>query len=257
MNAQAGLQCGFGDLLGGETLAAVRDQGFTIVRIDLQAADQAKTAQLAQEVIDAGLQPLCIVRRVEQLSVLPPGALVEAGNEPDIAKFGWSKRTYRDFADACVAEALARGQRLYVGVVSNLNRRGFDFLESMPWHHYPPEICCSVHRYPDGRSPTNPHAGCKSREHEVAKLRAIVGSRPLAVTEVGYHDGPGGWPELEVAAHMAWERRFFSEQGFEICVGFQLNDGRADDASTEAHFGFRRSPSLAWKPVSARFAGVV
>lgn len=253
MIAQAGLQCGFGAALGQPTLEAVRGQGFTIVRIDLQQCDLQTTALLAQEVIDAGLQPLCIIRRAEQMEVLPEGALVELGNEPDLAHFGWTLESYTAEARRCVPIALSTGQRLYLGVVSNLNRRGFRFLAQLPWKEWPETICCSVHRYPDGRLPTNAHSGSSSREEEVAKLRAIVGPRPLAVTEVGYHDGPGGWNWAQVAEYMAWERRFFSEQGFEIVVGFQINDGERLDPSTEAHFGFRRNPSGEWKPVTSAF----
>lgn len=257
MKAAAGLQCGFGDLLGAATLASVRAQGFTIVRIDLQKCDLQKSVELAQEVIDAGLQPLCIVSSEAQVIAMPAGALIEVGNEPDIARFGWTKATYREVADRCVAAALDHGRRLYVGVVSNLNDRGFDFLESLPWRNYPADICCSVHRYPDGRSPLNPHKGCKSREHEVAKLRAIVGQRPLAITETGYHDGPGGWSEHAVAEHLAFERRFFSEQGFEIVVAFQINDGHPADSDKEAHFGLRRYGTGEWKPAAAAFIGAV
>jgi len=253
VNSQAGLQCGFGDALGEETLGSIREQGFTIVRIDLQRADQVKTAQLAQEVVDAGLQPLCIIRHAHQISVLPEGALIELGNEPDLAHFGWTLDSYLAEARRCVPVALESGHRLYLGAVSNLNKRGFKFLEQLPWQEWPETICCSIHRYPDGRLPTNAHTGCKSREHEVAKLRAIVGQRPLVVTEVGYHDGPGGWSEAKVAEYMAWERRFFSEQGFELVVAFQINDGERLDPSTEAHFGFRRNPSGEWKPVSHAF----
>lgn len=261
MAAQAGLQCGFGEFLGAETLDAVREQGFTIVRIDCQEVDEAKTAQLAQEVIDAGLQPLVIVRRVEQIGILPDGALIEAGNEPDIKDFGWTKRSYLDFANACAAEATRLHRRLYVGVVSNLNDRGFDWLSELPWHTYGPEVCCSVHRYPEGHDPRTPHKGCKSREDEVAKLRAIVGPRPLAVTETGYHDGPGGWSENEVAAHMAWERQFFDHHGFDFVVGFQINDGPPDSKDVfEAHFGFRRfNPNGPgeWKPVAKAFTEAI
>lgn len=256
MSAQAGLQCGFGEFLGAETLAAVRDQHFSIIRIDCQDVDQAKTAQLAQEVIDAGLQPLVIVRRVEQLAVLPPGALAEAGNEPDIAKFGWTKRTYRDFAHACVREAQRLELRLYIGVVSNLNDRGFDWLEELPWDTYGPTVCCSVHRYPEGSDPRIAHKGCKSREDEITKLRALVGQRPLAVTEVGYHDGPGGCSESDVAAHMAWERQLFDQHGFDFVVGFQINDGPPTSRDPDAHFGFRRADG-SWKPVTAAFTGAV
>lgn len=255
MTATAGLQCGFGELLGQDTLTSIRAQGFSVVRIDLQEADDSKTALLAQEVIDAGLQPLCIVRRAEQMIVLPEGSLVECGNEPDIAKFGWTRDSYLREARRCVAIATQTGQRLYVGAVSNLNKRGFAFLESLPWREWPDSICASVHRYPEGKSPRTPHGGCRSREEEIAKLRDIVGrNRPLAVTEIGYHDGPGGWSENEVAAHMAWERQLFDAHGFEIVVAFQINDG--PNLDTESHFGFRRMDG-SWKPVSRSFVGAV
>lgn len=256
MAAAAGLHAGFGAFLGAETLAEIRAHGFTIVRIDCQDVDQALTAQLAQEVIDAGLQPLVIIRRVEQLSVLPVGALAEAGNEPDIAKFGWTKRRYRDFAIAAAREALARQIRLYVGVVSNLNDRGFEWLEELPWETWPAEICGSVHRYPEGSDPRTPHKGCKSREHEIAKLRAIVGQRPLAITETGYHDAVIS--EADVAAHMVYERQLFDRAGFDFVVAYQLNDGPPDSKDgLEAHFGARRFGSHEWKPWAEAFTHAI
>lgn len=258
MNAQAAIQAGFGHLLGVDTLTQIRDQGFTIVRIDLQDVDQPTTTALAQEVIDVGLQPLCIIRRPEQLHVLPEGALAEAGNEPDLAKFGWTRASYLGFVDACIPIAIELDIRLYVGVVSNLNPRGFSFLECMPWKGYPSNICCSIHRYPDGSKPTNPHKGSKSRDHEIERLKAIVGPRPMACTEVGYHDGVSGWPERDVASHMAWERAFFDRHGFEIVVAFQINDGpNQQSRDPEAHYGFRRHPSLEWKPVAEAFTKAV
>jgi hypothetical protein len=258
MSAQAGLQAGFGDPLGVDTLTQIRDRGFTIVRIDLQDVDQETTTALAQEVIDVGLQPLCIIRRPEQLHVLPEGSLAEAGNEPDLAKFGWTRASYLGFVDACIPLAIENDVRLYVGAVSNLNPRGFRFLDSMPWNGYPPDICCSIHRYPDGSLPTNPHRGSLSRDHEIERLKCIVGARPLACTEVGYHDGISGWNERDVASHMAWERTFFSGHGFELVVGFQINDG-PDKLSRdpEYHYGFRRHPSLEWKPVADAFTKAV
>jgi hypothetical protein len=122
----------------------------------------------------------------------------------------------------------------------------------MPWHDYPEEICCSIHRYPDGHSPQNPHQGWRSREAEVKTLRDIVGPRPLACTEVGYHDGPGGWTEQQVADNMIWERNFFSQQGFEICSAYNINDGPADDPAPISHYGFRRLDG-SWKPVAFAF----
>lgn len=268
MIAQAGLQAGFGEFIGADSLIAIRERGFTIVRIDLQEQDDDRTAQMSQEVVDHGLQPLAIIRRPEQLYVMPTGTLVDFGNEPDLDKFlnqHWGGRfaNYLAGAERAVQIALNEtGHRLYVGVVSNLNKRGFAFLERLPWGRWPETICCSIHRYPDGRSPKNPHKGFKSREHEVAHLRAIVGPRPLACTETGYYDSKDGWTEAQVAENMAWERRFFSEQGFEVCVAFQLNDGPDHDQHPEGNFGFRRHineqrPTTEWKPVAQAFVEAV
>jgi hypothetical protein len=249
MMAAPGLQVGFGDPIG-PVLEDLRKIGFTIIRLDLQEADLPTTTARAREVIDAGLQPLCIIRRAEQIAACPEGALIELGNEPDLAHFGWTVESYRAAAAECVPLALAHQRRLYLGAVSNLNARGFDFLRQLPWADYPPEICCSVHRYPEGDSPHTPHTGWPSRDAEVDTLKEIVGARPLAVTEVGYHDDQ--WTEAEVADNMAWERQFFAAHGFEICSAYQINDG-PPDGGPEAHYGFRRLDGH-WKPVAFAFA---
>ncbi len=249
MRATAGLQVGSGNLIGADLLAQLKAFPIPITRIDLQEESQGDTTALAQEVLAAGLTPLCIIRRPEQMKALPDGVLIELGNEPDLAHFGWTFETYREAADACVKIALQSGQKLYIGAISNLNTRGFDFLRQLPWKDWPASICCSIHRYPDGHSPLNAHAPSKTREQEIDILRSIVGNRPLACTEVGYHDDE--WTEAEVAEHMAWERNFFSQQGFEICSAYNINDGSG--TSHEDHYGFRRLDNT-FKPVAAAFA---
>lgn len=252
MTATAGLQCGFGYPLG-EVLIDLARFPFPIIRLDLQRCDQTTTTLLAQEVIDAGLQPLCIIRSAEQMTVLPTGSLMELGNEPDLEHEGWTPESYIAAAAECVAIALQLNLRLYLGAVSNLNPRGFNFLRKLPWSTYPPEICCSIHRYPNGSSPLKPHTGSTSREHEIATLRRIVGARPYACSEVGYYDQGGHWNERDVARHMQWERNFFSEHGFEICSAYQLNDGPADgEYDFKNHYGFRRLDGE-WKPVAYAF----
>jgi hypothetical protein len=248
MTATAGLQVGFGDPIG-PVLDELRVIGFTIIRLDLQHCDQPTTAALAQEVIDAGLQPLCIIRRAEQMVVLPTGSLIELGNEPDLEHEGWTVDEYRRLADECVAIAIENSLRLYLGVVSNLNARGFNFLRQLPWATWPSAICCSIHRYPDGDSPHNPHNGWASRDAEIETLKEIVGARPLACSEIGYHDDK--WTEAQVADNMAWERQFFGGHGFEIISGYNINDGPGDEPID--HFGFRRLDG-SWKPVAFAFA---
>jgi len=252
MIAAPGLQVGFGDPLDPATLQELRQLGFTIIRLDLQKNSQAQTAALAQEVLDAGLQPLCIIRRSEQIEVLPEGALIELGNEPDLEHEGWTVAEYIREAEACIALALQHKRRLYLGAVSNLNVRGINFLRQLPWANWTGDgICCSIHRYPetDG-TPETPHTGWQSRADEVNSLRAVVGPRPLACTEVGYDDSPSGWTESEVALNMRWERDFFGQQGFEICVGYQINDGPGSEPID--HYGFRYRDG-SWKPVAYFF----
>lgn len=252
MIAAPGLQCGFGELLDPALLHELRTLGFTIIRLDLQKSNPSNTVILAQQVIDAGMQPLCIIAHPEQIAALPHGALIELGNEPDLEHEGWTVEEYIRVANQCVKAALANNRRLYLGAVSNLNTRGFNFLRKLPWDQWTGDgICCSIHRYPetDG-TPETPHTGWKSREDEVASLKAIVGNRPLACTEVGYHDGPGGWSESDVALNMAWERTFFGDQGFEVCVGYQINDGTGTEPTS--HYGFRRL-DYSWKPVATFF----
>ena len=251
--AQVGLQVGHGNPIGVPLLQELKAMGYSIIRIDVQDCDQGRTDMLAQEVLTCGMQPLCIIRRPEQMNALPDGALVELGNEPDLEHEGWTIDSYREAADACVAIALSgRAQRLYLGAVSNLNARGFAFLSQIPWATYPKEICCSVHRYPEGNDPREPHRGWMSREAEVTTLKSIVvGDRPFICSEVGYHDGPDGSTEEQVAAKMTWERNFFSQQGFEIVSGYNINDGPSGEPID--HFGFRRLDGT-WKPVAAAFA---
>lgn len=243
---QAGLQCGFGQELGAGTLAEVKAQGFTIVRIDLQDCSQEATTALAWEVINAGMQPLCIVRRVEQIAVLPQGSLVELGNEPDIKKFGWTKSSYRTFVEQGWPEILRCGHRGYVGVYSSFRER-LDWLRDLPWDSIPREVGCTMHWYPG--SPKQRDL-LQPKDKEVAMLIDTVGPRPLGISETGFHDGAQGWPEEEVAQHMANVRQFYAKHGFDFVVGFQINDGPNQD--TESHFGFRRLDGT-WKPVSAAF----
>lgn len=254
----AGIQSGFGDPLGADTLRSIKEEGFTIVRLDCQESSDVWTAALAQEVINEGLQPLVTVRRPEALRALPEGALAEFGNEPDLkAHFGWP--TFESYWTPCqeaIRIALELNLRLYIGVVSNLNDRGFDFLKKIPWKDIDPRICVSIHRYPEkGKGPTAPHDRFTSRDAEVQKLRSIVGNRPLACTEVGYHRGrDSGYSDEQVAEHLVWERQFFSTHGFDMVVVYQINDGPVGDTSALGNYGLRRHDGT-WRPAARAFTG--
>jgi hypothetical protein len=255
---QRGLHVGFGATVGSAVLDDLRLRGCQLVRAqaftdDFYPTSPEVTHQIAQEILDAGMRPLIIVRTPGQILDLPLGVDVEMGNEPDLQKFGWTPASYwRAVQDAI---PIAQGRNpLWVGVVSNLNSRGFRFLRTLPWSEIPSWVGVSVHRYPDPGGPHRSHMrdlfgfGRRwSRDDEVRELRAIVGPRGLAISELGYHVGAGGWTEAESAAHMEYERQFWARHGFAFAVAFQI--ASAPSTHYEANFGFQRVDST-WRPVA-------
>ena len=122
-------------------LASIKAQGFDQVRIDIQDLDPARGRTRAEEVLAAGLQPLCIINNGAQLRDMPPGVLFDFGNEPDLNKDGrWPSwhRYYMACGEAVqIASLIHRytpGQigRLYVGSISNLDRDSLRYLRRLP-----------------------------------------------------------------------------------------------------------------------------
>ena len=75
-------------------------------------------------------------------------------------------------------------------------------------------------------------------------------SAPAAwpASEVGYSEAE--WTAVEVACNMAFERQFFTDHGFDLVSGYQLNDGPEPDSPER--YGFRRLDGT-WKPVASTF----
>jgi len=253
MIAVPGLNVGNGGHLIGGVLADVRAFGYKVVRVDCQDVSLTDTPILAQEIIDAGLQPLIIVRHAEQIETLPAGCLVEVGNEPDLPGVSrWDARSYYAAAVACVETAQRTGHRLYVGAVSNLNGRGLGFLDLLPWATWPVSIGCSFHRYPNGAW-ASPHRPSHTRLEELARLRAIVEipgepDRPLACTEVGYHSR--AYTDGDAADNLCHERAWMGLHGVELVCAYQLNDGPSP--ADIDHYGARRMDGT-WKPWAGQF----
>jgi hypothetical protein len=67
---------------------------------------------------------------------------------------------------------------------------------------------------------------------------AIVGPRPLGLSEIGY---AAEWTETEQSCHYAWEREFFTLHGFAFAVAYQIGSSETDT------YGFRRDDGT-WKP---------
>lgn len=264
-----GLQVGFGRPLGGELLGDVKAQGFEVVRIQAFLSDEpgfpqvsaGETAVLVQEVLEAGLLPLTIIRDAAQVQHVPAGLPVEFGNEPDLGgQFGWpDPDEYLAGFHRAISAAEGRNP-IFGGVVSNLNRRGFRYLKNMHWEEIPAWVGCSVHRYPDaGGGPFHGHVKPLfqkrwTRQDEVDYLRELVGDRPLALTEIGYNNID--FTEIEAAEFMAFERGFWGANGFAMGIGYQMCDGPG--ATVEERWGFRKydnGPLGPWKPVAKTWTG--
>lgn len=244
-------------------LASLKAEGFDQVRIDIQDYSLEHGRARAQDVLDAGLQPLCIINDGEQMRGMPAGVLYDFGNEPNLNKDGrWP--TWRDYERACadavtIARELNRAtaglpDRLYVGSISNLDRKALNYLRHLPireWARAFEGLGVSPHRYPVSYSPPEtPQRGSRSRDEEMQHLFEITGVVPTVIGEIGYNSQE--FNEEECAANMAWERQFFSAHGVEIVGGYQVNDG-PDPTEVEHCYGWRRGDTLEWKPVVRAF----
>lgn len=254
-----GLVAGFGDPLAHE-LPALRALGVGLIRTDCQQLDATTTRARVQEIQAAGLVPLAIIRDASQLAFLAPGVNVELRNEPDLE--GPTASEYEGLVHATAVECQRLGLYLWAGAVSNLNDRGFRFLSDARVDRWPASVNVSVHWYPHGETPQVPHPGFRSREHEVAALKALIGPRTWGVSEFGYHTASRAtwldrlfrrrrqWTDAQVAAFVAWEWNFWQAQGAVGAALYQLNDGPTSAAIDR--FGIRRGDGT-WKPVSRTF----
>lgn len=108
----------------------------------------------------------------------------------------------------------------------------------------------NAHMYPGGRRPTNEVTQITSA------LRAVVPSKPLVVTEAGYHNAvntTGGHLPVSEAAAATYLPRLLLEHvrsGHERVYSYELIDEFADPGATnpEAHFGLLRRD---WTPKPA------
>jgi hypothetical protein len=202
----------------------------------------------------------------------PSPPALEIGNEPDLAHrrfraypealveiFGECHETIREFSET--APVLTPS-------VSNLNERGLSYLRRMLDRGIPADAAVAVHRYPNGRSPADPHSPFDTRHDEVAALLALVGGRDVWVTETGRSEGPGWvrrfpfrkteiwFTEEEVAEYMEAELRIWVRfPRVKALVWYQLNSG-ADRRNELHNYGIRRADGT-FKPIAERFSSVI
>ena len=190
----------------------------------------------------------------------PPA--IEVGNEPDLAHDRWKKhstelaRTFRSCYD--VVRRYSETCPVLTPCVSNLNRRGYNYLERMLREGLPEGAALAVHRYPHDGDICKPHPGFRTREEQASKLVEFADGRDIWITETGLTEGPHDGrfhSEEHVADALEYEVRFWSRvASVKALCWYGINDGPNRD-DTEHHFGIRRLDG-SWKLVAERVAQV-
>lgn len=294
------LNCGFGRPIGAELLDQVLELGFDGVRQDVpddHPAAEAVLRELAErpdvkaifllaggkmtrehplegkpawkpDELVAHVDDVCIKLRDFGFFSRPDSQLpaLEPGNEPDLAEKPWKKEEELLARTLTRCYEVIRKYSYRVPVlspsVSNLNERGFGYLEKMTRAGIPTDADVAVHRYPNGPRASTPHEGFDSRGAEVSKLLRLAGGRPIWITETGMREGPHGrgakpsyLEEDQVAEAFEEEMKFWARvPQVRGVVWYQLNDG--PDRTNEYHsYGIRRLNGE-WKAVAQRVAEV-
>lgn len=252
-------------------LAQLKAAGCQLVRVDIQRKNGGNQ-DWPEMVIDAGMEPLAIIDHVEQIAEQAPRGCkrFECGNEPDLIAEGWqeSPAVYWHRFGAAIFYALDFGVEICLGAVSNLNTRGLNFLRGLPWHDpnaIPDWVICSHHWYPNDPRPHESHIThlalkypfkCRNtRDQDITELRAIVGDRPLGLSESGWFDAPDR-SQQTVADWYAVERAFWQKHSYAFAVAYQLNDEAPGVPWNPAMgYGFRELTTGNWKPSAAAWFG--
>lgn len=251
------------------TLQQIASLGFTQVRLDLLEAGGWSAARQITAARDAGLSPLVIVRdsiQVRDLGGILAGCDVELRNEPDGPIGGnLSPGVYAALVPTFAFECHLAGAMPWVGAVGNLAEDPLTWLQRM-LAALPAAVTSfgvTVHRYPNGNLWSRAHEGFGSREHEVLKLRNLIGDRPWACSEFGYTTAPqlkrkwlprwlpgNTWAltDAQVADNVTHEWDFWRRHGARFAVLYQINDG-PNPKDKEHRFGIRTLDGR-WKPVA-------
>jgi hypothetical protein len=237
-------------------LSQIASWGFSGTRCDVQPG--ADVESIAQGFSGAPIRPLFLIHDLNQPAIVPvacsilgpDGFDVELTNEPDLSPewhespVGWAQQVR---ATAEWIRGVGFEGTVMSGGISNLNRRGFDYLrhaiELLPY-----DITVAIHRYPDGAcDPRVPYPPAESRREEIEYLIETVGTRKIAHTEGGYHQAERDvkWhhdmsplTDVEVATRVRYELALFQEYGFKTFTHYQRVDGPGDGPID--HYGLLR-----------------
>lgn len=291
------INAGFGEPIGASTLEWIRHAGFDGVRQDVPS--QALAASLCAEFSSTPLTPIFLVGG-GQMGLEEPGthpdvlaelayhvaieaqrlglfdraqpAAIELGNEPNVdgERYADAPDVFARFVREGAARIRAVSPRAVVvsGGISNIDRRGLEYLERAIRSGFPDECVIGYHSYRTTTTPETPHEGFDTRGEEFARLTQLAGGRPIWCTECGWHTAPSTvrsglfglrrrqvrFTDEQVADFFEREAALHARHGADVFAWFQLNDG-GDPRHHEDAFGIRRASGEV-KPVGIRVARV-
>ncbi len=244
------LQTHMNGLIGEKETAEIASLGFDMCRIDAQDSSIDLMLDMVNEVSTAGMVPHVIVGDYHQIEALPAHAWCSWKNEPDIALGRpapipvWEYAA--EFREATRVAAYSSVGRIGGPVCSNLNERGFTYLEDFIklLGGWPDNAWCDMHRYGDGTF-TRPHYDFRrrifSREAEYRYLKRLIGGRSWGISETGYPSFDG-LTEQDQAERLTQELVLADKEGAAFITIFQRVDGPLPDAR-EHHYGIQRVDS--------------
>lgn len=232
--------------IGHDETAQLAELGFDVCRVDAQEGDVDLMLSMCEEVHTAGLIPHVLVNTYTKIEALPAYAWCSWKNEPDIA-LGRPIIPVVDYAaeyrEAARVAAYSLVQQVGGPVCSNLNKRGFDYLEGFRQliGGYPDNGWCDMHRYGDGTF-NRPHYDIRrrifSRRAEYLYLKRLIGNRKWGISEAGYPSADG-LTEAQQAERMTQEYELAASEGATFLTMYQRVDGPGIDAIN--HFGIIRA----------------
>lgn len=210
----------------------------------------ADVARKYREVGQSGVRLLLITsaeRVAEQAEAIGPMLWgVEAVNEPDGRGGDWvgaARQAQQRLYETVRADASMRDVAVVGLSLANIKDSPARLGDISQWMDYG-----GMHPYAAGQYPARHWGWGMSMDAALTEARRVSGSRPLLVTECGYHNkerNPNHPGVSERAAAIYHLHLFFIyfNQGVERSYKYELLDLRRDDAMTdmECHFGLVRA----------------
>src|SRR5688572_9374192 len=151
------VQSHFSSPIGLALCLELRRRGYQWARCDAQGRTMSEMLGMISECRQAGLTPYVIVDQLEHVEALPAWARCEWRNEPDLALGRPQAIPPEHYAIELMAAAMVAEDNpvAMIGgpVVSNLNRRGYDYINAVIkgcGGALPENVFGAVHRYGDG-----------------------------------------------------------------------------------------------------------